>query len=61
MRKNTDATGLDTPVEARHRGRNRFRPNPDSFGQTTETFARFMELAFQKTTQGDQKESTNSR
>ncbi|MFC0581384.1 DUF1003 domain-containing protein [Micrococcoides hystricis] len=42
MRKNTDATGLDTPVEARHRGRNRFRPNPDSFGQTTETFARFM-------------------
>ncbi len=42
MRKNLDVTGLDTPVEARRRGRNRFRPNPDTFGETTETFARFM-------------------
>lgn len=42
MPKHFDSSGLDTPVEARRRWLSRFRPNPDSFGETTETFARFM-------------------
>lgn len=35
-------SGLDTPSGLRHGVWDRLRPNPDSFGQMTEGFARFM-------------------
>lgn len=36
------SSGLDTPSGLRHGVWDRLRPNPDSFGQMTEGFARFM-------------------
>ncbi|KAA9395541.1 DUF1003 domain-containing protein [Kocuria coralli] len=36
------SSGLDTPSGLRHGAWDRLRPNPDSFGQMTEGFARFM-------------------
>lgn len=36
------SAGLDTPSGLRHGVWDRLRPNPDSFGQMTEGFARFM-------------------